>query len=313
MSKKASVKIISVLLTTLMTLSLLSGPLTAAAGQIGGYSAAGFAASEYQINENDRENTDGKATVSGQIANMGGQPVIAEIQLHSGKAYSPYSYSTLRTYPTDAEGKFTFEVPAPYSNGFRLIVLRGSEYAYVEIPFDVNAGFNTTINVNIARIIEDLTVADGTGGWYAGDGHQHSTRSDGRDPVEQVALQNIASGNAWGMLSDHRHLNGVPEFIQRTSNYPVDFAGNDGHFLPVQGYEWTSGQPSGHMNVFGPGSEKLLSSDFPGLTGEARHAEHARRILEFQGAGSFVQANHPTNPTLKFMHESDGSVDYMRA
>ncbi|MCL1848654.1 MAG: CehA/McbA family metallohydrolase [Clostridiales bacterium] len=239
---------------------------------------------------------------------MNGQPVIAEIQLHGGKEYSPYRYSTIRTYPTDRDGKFNFDVPASY-DGFRLIVVKGGEYEYVEIPFDVKSGYNTTINVKIARIIDDLTLR----GWYAGDGHQHSTRSDGRDPVEQVALQNIASGNAWGMLSDHRHLNGVPEFIQRTSNYPVDFAGNDGHFLPVQGYEWTSGQPSGHMNVFGPGSEKLLSSDFPGLTGEARHAEHARRILEFQGAGSFVQANHPTNPTLKFMHESDGSVDYMRA
>ena len=269
-----------------------------------------YKSSEYKIAENDKENINSSATVSGQIFNMNDQPVIAEIQLHSGKVHSPFQYSTIRTYPTDKDGKFSFEIPAPY-NGFRLIVLKGCEYEYVEIPFDVQESKNTTINVKIARIIDDLTIR----GWYSGDGHQHSSRplgSDGSDPVDQVALQNIASGNSWGVLSEHRHMNSTEAFFSITKSLPTDFSGNGGIFFPLKGYEWTAADrdAQGHMNVFGAGSELLLSSDFNNEPNtEKRNAEHARRILEFQGAGAFVQANHPMNPTLRFMRE----VGYDRA
>ena len=250
------------------------------------------------------ENADGKTTVSGQIFNIKGQPVIAEIQIHSGNAYSPYRYSAIRTYPTDKDGSFSFDVPAPY-NGFRLVVSKGSEYEYVEIPFSVTDGYNTSIRVKIARIIDDLTLKH----WYAGDCHQHSARplgSDGRDPVEKVALQNIAMGNSWGVLSEHRHMNSTEAFFSETMRLPTDFAGNGGQFFPVRGHEWTAADrdAQGHMNVLGPGTELLLSSDFNNEPDtEKRNAEHARRILEFQAAGAFVQANHPMNPRLRFMRE----------
>lgn len=259
-------------------------------------------------NEDDRRNRDGKTTVSGQVFNAAGEPIIAEIQIHRGMEYSPWRFSVVKIWATDRDGKFSFEVPAPY-DGFRLMVLKGSEYEYLEIPFDVQAGRNTSIDVNLARIIEDQTLE----GWYSGDAHQHSggeLGSDGVDTFKEVAYHNVATGNHWGTLSEHRHMKSTDAFVEEAIKLPTDFTGNGGRFFPLIGYEWGwSGQ--GHMNVLGPGSRLQLSSDIPVDDPMQRNALHGNTILEFQAAGSFVQANHPTaDGGLRFMV---GDVDFDRA
>ena len=248
---------------------------------------------------NNRQNANVSTTVSGHITNMDGKPIIAEVQLHWGKANVPYKLTVVTTYPTDENGYFFYEIPTLEDTDvyeMRIRVSKGGEYEFVEIPFEVKEGWNTTLDVSVARIIDDLTLS----GWYAGDGHQHSTYSDGRNSVEDVARQNIASGNSWGMLTDHRNMNGQDEYFYWTRYYETDYAGNGGKFLPVRGFEWTSSN-NGHMNVFGaPVDMNANHSEFPGLAGEARNAEHLRRLLEIQATGAFVQANHPT--TIPFLN-----------
>ncbi|MDR2911721.1 MAG: hypothetical protein LBV38_00240 [Alistipes sp.] len=263
-------------------------------------------ASRVTVAENDRVNGGDRTSVSGHVRNSAGEPVIAEIQLHSGREYSPYRYSAIRVFPTDRDGRFYFLIPRGHEGTeFRLIVTKGSEYEFVEVPFGVEAQHNTTVDVNIARITDDLTRK----GWWGGDAHQHSVvpyGSDGYEPYNEVALQNVASGNSWGSLSEHRHFNSTESFVGEVKTLRTDFAGNGGKFFPLEGYEWTSSDrdAQGHMNVFGHGKEMLLSSTFaPETDTEKRNAEHARRILTFQGAGAFVQANHPAGGRLRFMRE----------
>ncbi len=248
--------------------------------------------SEYKITENDRATGNGTATVSGSVFNATGRPIIAQVAIHSGREYSPWRFSAIKTWMTDREGRFSFEVPAP-GEGFRLVVSKGSEYEYLEIPFDVKPGHNTSIDVNLDRIIDDQTLR----GWYAGDAHQHSggeLGSDGADSYDQVALHNIASGNSWGSLSEHRHMNSTEAFVNEVENLPTDFAGNGGRFFPL------TGKRTGAYERPRAGCETLPAHR---IRGRERHPPAQRHTLRDHtpiSSGRIVRSGQPSDGKQRF-------------
>ena len=190
------------------------------------------------------------------------------------------SEAFLKTTYTDWNGKFEIELPRGV---YELEVSKGPEYERMTIDLKVEKDDQKEIWVELRRIVDLRRM-----GWFGGDAHLHTTYSDGRQGVEQVALACSAVGLSWAFLTDHNTVMGKNEWLS-LSNRGI---------LTILGQEVTT--KKGHLNALGI---KELVEWEPADTDE----DFERIFSKIRSQGGLVMIAHPFDPKNPFekLHVQD--------
>lgn len=152
----------------------------------------------------------------------------------------------------------------------------GPEWSIESTQAEVGAADGGMATITLRRLY-DLPAH----GYYQGDGHMHSTHSDGAQAPQEVAMHCRAEGLHWAVLTDHDNLDGHPAFMAQA--VPA--------FLPMGGQEITTGK--GHIVAWGV-SQRVSNSI-------ARGAEDMARIFrEVHEQGGVAIVAHPMAPAMNY-------------
>ena len=170
------------------------------------------------------------ATVRGVIVDeTSGEPLISQLKIWD-KAEN-LIYRTV----TDYLGRYELVLP---DGSYDIEFSHGSEYE-IEVLRDYvvyTNGYFKLPDISLKRLYS-------LPNWYAGDLHQHSTYSDGKDLPSEVLKSNIAVGMSYGVLSDHNSVYQVVEWLAGNRIY----IGEGRNFLSIQGWEVTTSR--GHYQA----------------------------------------------------------------
>lgn len=168
-------------------------------------------------------------------------------------------------------------------------------------------------DVRLNRLVDPYS-----NGWVAGDAHQHSLYSDGKDTIENIVLGNAAAGLYWGYITDHNVSRGVPEY-RNASGVTVytDSEGNRRSYNGFGGVEVTT--EFGHIQCLG--SAIMFDRYEIGFTeGERGSSEAARRAAareklvyvaeQIVRQGGIPQINHPYSTTTMGVRNFIAEDDY---
>ncbi|MFQ6132464.1 MAG: CehA/McbA family metallohydrolase [Armatimonadota bacterium] len=165
-----------------------------------------------------------QATLSGSVLDEAGRPLWARVTV------GPTAEEALAVGFTDEDGRFG--LPSPPG---KVVVTasRGPEWEPQEAVLDLPPG-GARCQLRLRRLVDMAGL-----GWYGGDGHMHSTHSDGEHPPEVVARAARCEGLSWAVLTDHNSLAGGQEWLsQRAAD-----------FLPILGEEIST--DLGHLVAWG--------------------------------------------------------------
>lgn len=168
-------------------------------------------------------------------------------------------------YFTDLDGGFRFELA---KGTYDITFSKGSMYSTRTLHLAASG----TKAVDLGVIELAFQPEHQKLGWYAGDLHQHSNYSDGKNNVHEVVISNLAAGAAYGFLTDHNEVGGL------------EIWNNSKLLQGYGGIEITT--EMGHFNALG--YDKVYKWDF------SNEREGILAMIEtVQNAGGFIQMNHP--------------------
>lgn len=170
------------------------------------------------------------ATVRGVVVDEEtGEPLISQLKIWDKTENLVY-----RTV-TDYLGRYELVLP---DGSYDIEFSHGSEYE-IEVLSDYivyTNGYFKMPDISLKRLYN-------IGNWYAGDIHQHSTYSDGKDLPSEVLKSNIAVGLSYGILSDHNSVYQIKEWLAGNNFY----IGGGKNFIAMQGWEVTTSR--GHYQA----------------------------------------------------------------
>jgi hypothetical protein len=256
--------------------------------------AQGIYSEEYQstVTQNVSETT--FAAVRGQVKNAQGRGIPALVRIYNARR-SRYQIDIAAQQYTDLHGNFTLQLtPGEYE----LLVNKGPEYEYLFVPFSVSDKQTVSFDIGLERIVNMAEL-----GWFAGDPHQHSGFKDGKDPLPQLLLANVALGLHFSAQTDHNVVGQNPlakawatdVALDSDSGFPFHVIGGDeistsiGHMIV-----WEPKDDTGsyiHVDHDAPQPEASLDSKIEALT---RINKDARRY------GQFVNINHPAGGNVAY-------------
>lgn len=172
----------------------------------------------------------------------------------------------LVTSYTDWDGNFQIDVPQGI---YQMEITKGPEYEKKVIEISVIDNSQLEMNIKLKRLY-DLTKI----GWFGGDTHMHTTYSDGKQSVEQLALACSAAGLSWAVLSDHNTIAGKNEWLS--------FANHK--MITIPGEEVTT--EIGHINALG--IDQLIQWK-PATTDE----DIKKIFTSIHSQNAIAQINHP--------------------
>lgn len=207
-----------------------------------------------------------------QVVDEAGQPLLARVTIAREGTPTP----DLHVLFTDEAGACRLEgVPAGPAT---VQATRGPEWTIAQERATIAPGAEGVLNLTLRRLY-DLKAE----GYYQGDGHMHSTESDGAQPPEQVAFNARCEGLDWAILTDHETVSGHAAFKAQVAP----------GFLPLGGQEITTRE--GH--ILGLGISDVVSRDV------SQGAEDMRRIFrEVREQGGVSVLAHPMTPTMNYQH-----------
>lgn len=205
--------------------------------------------------------------IIGSIADEMGSPLTARIRIMSvQKAF-------LITLYTDWNGNFEIDLT---QGQYEFEITKGPEYERKIVQVDVVDNKETEMKITLKRLYDLAQI-----GWFGGDTHMHSTYSDGRQNVEQVALACSAAGLSWAVLSDHNTIAGKDEWLSFSEK----------GIITIMGEEITT--QIGHINALGVNQ---LVAWKPSATDE-----DIRRIFtDIASQKALSQINHPFDLRNRF-------------
>ncbi len=198
-----------------------------------------------------------KATVSGQIVDPDGAPLVSQLLFTSQE-------TSLRVN-TDPFGRFQVRLPL---GEYAVEISKGSLFERKQLSLSISDRKQIFLdNIALSRLYDT--------DWLVGDLHQHTIYSfDGSNSPYEVYLSDRSVGLDFGVVTDHNDVRADDEFI----------FGNDG-FVGLPGIEITTDR--GHFNAI---NFALL------IDPDTSHAEaDIRRIIECvrQDPDALLQINHP--------------------
>jgi hypothetical protein len=170
--------------------------------------------------------------------------------------------------------------------GYRVLALRGPEYALTQTRLKIRPGQSTKLSLESVERIRP------TPGWIAADLHVHSARSfDSSLPQARQIAAFVASGAEILVATEHdRIVDPRPA---------IEAAGATGRLRSITGVEMTSTfeggdvpHSSGHLNAF-PLAESPLAFRGGAPNLEGRRVRDALADLRRSAGAPFVQLNHP--------------------
>lgn len=211
--------------------------------------------------------TSATAKVTGQVMDAQGHYLISTILVRDTVA------GTRQTLFTDLSGRFELDIP---KGNYLLTVLRGSSYEKLEIELAITSRIPKPLGIIELKKLYDIR----SQGWYAGDLHQHTLFSDGKDTPLELLFANVAMGCDFGFITDHNTVDGVREYL----SFP-EIDNGPAPFLALGGVEVTS-VDKGHFNVLN--TNKTYYYAF------ASADEFAASVASAESGDTFVQINHPS-------------------
>ena len=201
-------------------------------------------------------------TIYGKVVDDDGNPLPARVELwyanltpiaeEMGENISEseqWMRNLFHAAHTTEKGWYRLEAPA---GQWLVRVSRGPEYEIKEAMVTVNKTAENktdTASVRMDWTLNHLYDLESLG-WYSGDMHVHSSHSDGRQPVSEIAGAMLANDVDFAPLTDHNSVSGLEEWLLYESD----------EFLPVGGVEITTksalgmeemGIGFGHQNAIG--------------------------------------------------------------
>ncbi|MFN4190128.1 MAG: CehA/McbA family metallohydrolase [Pseudothermotoga sp.] len=205
--------------------------------------------------------------IVGSISDGMGSPLTARIRIMSAqKAF-------LITLYTDWNGDFEIDLA---QGQYEFEITKGPEYERKIVQVDVVDNKETEMKITLNRLYDLAQI-----GWFGGDTHMHSTYSDGRQNVEQVALACSAAGLSWAVLSDHNTIAGKDEWLSFS----------DKGIMTIMGEEITT--QIGHINALGVNQ---LVAWKPSATDE----DIKRIFTDITSQKAVSQINHPFDLRNRF-------------
>lgn len=250
-------------------------------------------------------------TIYGRVIDQDGNPLPARVELwyadlapiteelgENVSADEQWNRNLFHATFSTEKGWYRLEAPA---GKWLVRVSKGPEYEVKETIVTVNKttdrGRPETDGVRLDWTLAHLYDMESEG-WYSGDLHTHSTHSDGKNSVSQVAYSMIAGDVDFAALTDHNTLAGQEEWVELKSD----------EFLPLLGLEITTyatpesvkNQTSkgfGHQNVIGV-SELVGAKDPKNASIWMRYifsnwTDVQTAIDETHSKGGFYILNHP--------------------
>lgn len=164
--------------------------------------------------------TEKKATVSGQVVDGQGAPLVSQLVFTAENAVQRINTDLFGRFKTQlALGEYTVEVS------------KGSLYERKEISLSVPDRNPLYLNdITLAKLYDTP--------WLAGDLHQHTVYSfDGANSPFEVYVSDLAAGLDYGVVTDHNDVRADSEFVN----------GNHDGFIGLPGIEITTNR--GHFNA----------------------------------------------------------------
>jgi len=216
-----------------------------------------------------------QARLAGRVLDEAGRPLWARVTV------GPSADEAAALGFTDEAGRFELQC-AP---GQAVVAAsRGPEWDVQQQELKLTAGPNEC-ELRLRRLMDMAAL-----GWYGGDGHMHSTRSDGEQPPATVARAARCEGLCWAVLTDHNTLEGRDEWLAQRGE----------GFLPILGEEVTTGL--GHLVAWG--LSELVDW-------RIQRPEEFRRIFEaVHRQGGLVFLAHPCAPAGLGSYQAWGVEGY---
>lgn len=204
------------------------------------------------------------------VTDTDGNPLPARVTLTRVGTPTPDIY----VFFTDREG--LCRVDSCPAGEATVEVTHGPEWSIETSTVEVVPGSAEKLSVKLQRLF-DLNAQ----GYFAGDGHLHSTSSDGKQTPAEVAHHCRCEGLNWAFLTDHRAVRGHAEFLAQAAP----------GFLPLGGQEVTT--RLGH--ILGLGTTAVISDKTDGGS-----ADIARIMREIHEQGGMAVIAHPMTPTMSY-------------